>query len=115
MPEYEIWIEGYAATGERSGASLIGKATGENFDEACINFRYPNDIINEYAFKEENKIIVHKGDALKLDKESNGDYRRGSFRGELPVGIERINAKGNYSIWACQLFPTEQEARKSFG
>lgn len=98
MKEFEIWEEGYAATGQHSGAYFIGKAMGETFDEACINFKYPN------------------GKGLELDKKSNGELRRGSFRGYIPPGIDRAEKMvGNYSMWACQLFPTEAEARKSFG
>ena len=31
---YTIWMEGYAATGERGGASILGTAFGENFPDA---------------------------------------------------------------------------------
>lgn len=110
MKEWEIWIEGYSATGEHSPASFIGKALGETFDEACENFTYPEDLIREW----DGLVMKHKGDKLNLDKDKDG-LRRGSFRGKLPAGLDRINAKGNYSIWACQLFPTELEARASFG
>lgn len=39
MKEFEIWSEGYAATGERGTAYFHGKAKGETFEEACKNFR----------------------------------------------------------------------------
>lgn len=74
MKEFEIWSEGYAATGESNGAYFHGKAAGETFEEACKNFRYPD------------------GRPLSLDK--NRDYP---------------------SIWACQLFDNEVDARRSFG
>lgn len=32
---YEIWAEGYAATGGCSGATLLGRIRGENFKDAC--------------------------------------------------------------------------------
>lgn len=35
MTEYEIWSEGYAASGDRGGASLHGTATANSFAEAC--------------------------------------------------------------------------------
>lgn len=96
MALFQIWMESYAATGESSGAMLIGEAEGETFDEACLNYR------------------DEKGEPMKLDR--NGDeYRRGSYRGQAEPGVNRATLKGNYSIWACQLFPTEQEARKAFG
>ncbi len=31
LKEYEVWCEGYAATGESSDATLIGKAFARNF------------------------------------------------------------------------------------
>jgi hypothetical protein len=95
MQTWEIWSEGYAATGERSDASLEGTVWAETFDEACIQLL---------------------GD--KLDREKDGSFRRGSLRTLMQPGIARTEAilkGGNYSIWCCQLFPTEQEARKSFG
>lgn len=100
MKLYQVWSEGYAATGERSGARLEGEAVAENFDDACI------------------AVCCDR-----LDKEPDGSYRRGTYRqtgplGYIPPGIERLKAierKGNYSIWGCQLFDNEQDARKSFG
>lgn len=98
MKEWEIWCEGYAATGEYSSAYFYGTAMGETFDEACENFVYA------------------KGDHLNLDKNSDGTFRRGSYRGYIEPGVGRAEKMiGNYSIWACQLFPTEAEARRSFG
>lgn len=35
LKEYEVWVEGYAATGESGGASLVGKARARNFAQAC--------------------------------------------------------------------------------
>ena len=34
MKEWEIWSEGYSATGEHSGAHFHGKFPGETFDDA---------------------------------------------------------------------------------
>ena len=80
MKEFEIWIEGFAATGESATANLLGTAKGETFNEACENFRYEN------------------GNPLGLDKDKDG-----SNRYDYP------------SIWACQLYDNEIDARKSFG
>ena len=88
MKEYEIWEEGFAATGERAGARFIGKAMGETFEEACKNFRYPADIVRSW----DGMVLVHKGDALKLDE-------------HYPYP----------SIWACRLYDNEADARRSFG
>ena len=35
LKEYEVWSEGYVATGENSGAELMGKAFARNFAQAC--------------------------------------------------------------------------------
>lgn len=51
MPLFEVWSEGYMATGEQGIATFRGKAEAETFNEACI------------------KVV---GD--KLDKDSQGDY-----------------------------------------
>lgn len=119
MKEWEIWMEGYAATGERADASFIGKAMGETFDQACENFEYPEDLKNPYydLFRDGTvaEYFHKKGEKLNLDKHSDGSYRRGSYRGEVAPGIDRATMKGNYSIWACQLFDNEADARKSFG
>lgn len=87
LKEYEIWMEGYAATGERGYANLIGKAKGKTFNEACNNFRYIEEL-KDYK----GKVIIDIGDKLGLDKEY--DYP---------------------SIWACKLYDNEKDARKSFG
>ena len=36
MREFEVWTEGYAATGESQGAHLHGTIIADTFDEACI-------------------------------------------------------------------------------
>ncbi len=35
MNSYEIWSEGYRATGDQGGACFHGIGRGENFGEAC--------------------------------------------------------------------------------
>lgn len=52
MNKYEIWCEGYAATGEHAPANLYGIAEGDTFREAAISLL---------------------GD--KLDKNDDGTYR----------------------------------------
>jgi len=91
--EFEIWMEGYAATGEHSPANLIGKSKGKTFEEACDNFRYSEDILGW-----NKEVIVKKGSPLGLDKN--------------PDGTNRYNRP---SIWACRLWDNEADARKSFG
>ena len=91
--EYDIWTEGFAVTGNQSEASYIGKASGKTFNEACDNFRYPEDVLGY-----DGKVIIKKGDPLGLDKNSDGKNRY-----DRP------------SIWACRLWDNEADARKAFG
>lgn len=35
MKNYQVWVEGYSATGDRSTASLAGMAKASSFKEAC--------------------------------------------------------------------------------
>lgn len=80
--EYEIWSEGYAATGERGYAFFHGKMTGKSFNEACIRFFEMKD----------------------------SDFRNGMDA----ENAELFDAE-QLTYWGCRLFPTEAEARKSFG
>lgn len=63
MKEFEVWTEGYAATGESSGAIFHGKVMAESFDEACI------------------KLL---GRGLDKDKSNPDGYRRNS-KGNMSV------------------------------
>jgi len=87
MKEFEIWVEGYAATGERGCANMIGKGYGETFDDA----------VRDYMAKNPNHGI-----------EENGRNRYGSDEWYE-------NRKSNWNIWACDLYDNEADARKSFG
>lgn len=91
---WEIWSEGYAATGEQQPAHFYGTAEGETFEEACENFRQPEDLVRSW----DGFIMVHKGDPLNLDRNENGGFRYG-----YP------------SIWACRLYDNETDARKRYG
>jgi hypothetical protein len=110
MREYEIWIEGYRTNGESAKASLIGKSFGNNFDEACLNFTYPADLIGE-----DGTVYAFKGERLVLDRLLDGSYQRGPARHDPGPSIERLNAVGNYCIWQCQLFDNWKDAAASFG
>lgn len=55
MPIYQIWKEGYIATGESEDATFLGVMNARSFNEACI--------------------LLAKEKGFKLDKEPNGDYR----------------------------------------
>jgi len=86
MEKFEIWSEGYRATGEHGTASFHGVYSGETFDDAVEEFK--------------------KGYAGTVDTREG--YGMHNEEGIMP--IIKI-----HTIWGCQLFPTEAEARKSFG
>ena len=50
---YNVWMEGYAATGEYACATYLGNYTGKNFKEACIKAlkrnKYDMSYYNEHA------------------------------------------------------------------
>jgi hypothetical protein len=84
---FQIWMEGYAATGERSGAQLLGYGYGHNFDEAVEDLR-----------RKKPDLGINKYERSQFDSEE--DY---------------INRRSNWNVWACRLFDNETDARKSFG
>lgn len=34
--KYQIWVEGYAATGQNANALFLGETEAESFNDACI-------------------------------------------------------------------------------
>lgn len=68
--EYQIWMEGYAATGERSDAQYIGKSQGETFEEAVLNYR------------------DQEGNPIKIDRNQDGTPR--IFGGHLCIWACRL-------------------------
>lgn len=87
MSRFDIWVEGYAATGEHGTAFKIGAGEGETFDEA----------VKDYMSKAENHGIEENKRNRYISDEA---YEKRS---------------SNWSIWACNLFDNESDARKSFG
>lgn len=45
--EFEVWVEGYIATGERGTAQFLGKFPGETFRDAVI--AYKDSELDEYT------------------------------------------------------------------
>ena len=97
MKNFQIWIEGYAATGEHSTASYVGESEGETFLDACKNFRYPKDIVREW----DGAVLIKAGSELPMDKNADGSLR--------------LNRLGNPTSWACGYYDNEADARKYFG
>lgn len=88
--KYEIWQEGYCATGGGCGASKVGIGEGETFDEAVLDWV--------------SKNIVK---AVEMDVDMSLEKRYLSYNKHTnPIKT---------TFWGCRVFPTEEEARKSFG
>ncbi len=85
--EFEIWMEGYAATGEHGTAHMIGKGFGSTFDEAVKDYMSKNP---KHGIEENGRSRYISEDAYK-------------------------NRRSNWNIWACSLFDNETDARKLFG
>lgn len=90
LKEYEVWMEGYAATGERGGAHLWGKAYARNFAQAC----------HIVAAESKLKHIKEENNSLNKDyvSPSRWDYD-----------------PSRLTYWGCNLHWSEEKAKKSFG
>jgi len=86
---YEVWMEGYRATGENGTATLIGKAMARNFGQAC------HIVMASEYLKNAKKEIDER--TKRLDS-VRWDYDPSSF-----------------TYWGCRLFWSEELARKSYG
>lgn len=73
--DYEIWLEGYAVSGQHGTAVKIGTVAAESFQEAC------------------DSLLKRPG-----QRERFGGY-----------DSERL------TVWGCELFDNETDARKSYG
>lgn len=87
MKKFEIWAEGYAATGEHQTATKIGEGFGETFDDA----------VKDYISKTPNHGIEETTRRMYVSEEA---YQ---------------NRRSKWHVWACSLFDNEADARKSFG
>jgi hypothetical protein len=72
MKHFDVWIEGYRATGQSAGASYLGSAEANTFEEAC-------------------------------DKVAESTWAKEYYDPKY------------HTVWGCRMFPTEAEARQSFG
>jgi len=88
MSKIQIWMEGYAATGESGVAHMIGEYEANSFDEAV------------------GMYIQEKGDQYGPER-----YTRSSFSTEDAFK----NRRSDWKIWGCALFDNEADARKAFG
>jgi hypothetical protein len=72
---WSVWAEGFAATGERGVASLLGRFKGETFLEACRACRDANPA-NRSFFSEKNGNSYYWGCRL-FDNEVEARKRFG--------------------------------------
>ena len=91
--EYEVWTEGYSATGEHSGAICH---TVKDADYMHGKMGTPIKVIAD-SFEDACKKVL--GDSL--DKNEDGSLR--------------LDSDGRPMVWACRCFDNEVDARKSFG
>ncbi len=87
MKKFDIWMEGFAVTGQTQGASKIGEGLGNSFDDAVIDYMSKTP---EHGIEENGRSRYISDEAYK-------------------------NRRSNWNIWACSLFDNEVDARKSFG
>lgn len=56
MKKYQVWIEGFLATGEHARASLIGEVEANSFQEACDALCGKYTVHNE-NYNRENRTV----------------------------------------------------------
>jgi hypothetical protein len=92
LKEYEVWSEGYMATGESGGATLHGKVMARSFREAC----------NILMCKHYLEWVTKMQDTNYTGQRDNPDSGMSYDPSHL-------------TVWGCRLFDNEVDARKSFG
>lgn len=48
IKDFDIWCEGFVATGERGHATLLGHSKGEDLKDACVNYAKQNKEFARY-------------------------------------------------------------------
>jgi hypothetical protein len=89
MKKYEIWCNGYAASGDSGKAWLMGEWEGEDFVDAVKGFFNNSEVANKKRELYPGKEYTWKDD----------------WRGE----------KDPLIWWGCGLHDNEAAARKQFG
>ena len=90
LKEYEVWMSGYAVTGESAGAHLVGKTKARNFAQAC-------------------HILMCEQKLEYIKEQNNPDYKEYCTPGRWDYDPVKL------SCWNCKLYWSEKLARKSFG
>lgn len=88
MKTFQIWMEGYIATGESGRAQMIGTGKGETFNDAVKDFM----------------------------KENPTDHRIQENTRKRYTTQEAYDTRdSNWNIWACDLYDNHADAAKAFG
>jgi hypothetical protein len=90
LKEYEVWCEGYRATGEHGTATLLGKAKARNFAQAC-------------------HIVMCKNHLAWIEQENQPNYNQHVVPGRWDYDPSQLR------YWNCELFWSEGLAEKTFG
>jgi len=90
LKEYEVWSEGFSATGQSAEATLVGKAFARNFAQAC-------------------DIVMCKSHLAWIEKVNSPDYKEYCSPRKWDYDPHRL------TDWGCALYWSEELARKSFG
>ncbi len=88
LKTFDVWMQGYAATGEHGVAHLWGTTEARSFKEAC------------------HKVAMEK-QLLAMSKAERGEI-------DLTEGYWEYDPH-KLTWWGCRLFDNEVDARKSFG
>lgn len=86
---FDIWMEGFVATGQRGGAQKVNEhpIMATSFNDAVLQYKELNPTCGIEATTRSRYV-------------SEEAY---------------IDRRSRWEIWACALFSTEEEARKLFG
>ena len=90
LKKYEVWMEGYVATGEKGIANLQGITKARNFAQAC-------------------HIVMCENKLKHIKEENNSEYKDYSTPGRWDYNPQML------SFWGCRLFWSKQLASKLFG
>lgn len=90
LKEYEVWMEGYSATGERASACFIGKVKARNFAQAC-------------------HILMCKQKLESIEEENDPSNKSYVTPGRWDYEPNRL------SVWGCKMYWSKELASKSFG
>lgn len=90
LHEYEVWCEGYRATGESATAQLLGKTFARNFAQAC-------------------DIVMCKNHLSWIEKVNNPEYKEYNPPQKWSYDPHKL------SDWACALYWSKELAEKYFG